>query len=350
MVYQSAKSGFIKMKFLILLPIISTFFGCLEPNTEDIWRLNKIAHVDTKGYCRDVFITGDSVFVAAGQAGVQLYDISTITLPILIWSRSLGELGVSKDISQVEYEPAIQQLFVLESNERPIRIDLSKSNSVLVAGQFSSEQTKELRVVTNSVHSFTVYAADNDDGLKISTFEYDSSFGGQWLNVAGAEIPSMGNPNGIDIYENEIVLTLGQLGIEAFHKEVSMNNEEVSITSSYYIDLAGNARSVTMKNGGEFYIACEDGGVFKLSTGLSAQWEYKIQFAEDLFATHVAVKSEQLAVSCASNGLALFEAQEPRGVEAKGIHDIGYVYHAEFANGALFAATREGLQILEIIK
>ena len=331
------------MKHLTLLSIIASIFSCMEPNTEDIWTLNKIAHAETEGYCRDVFISGDSVFVAAGQAGVQLYDISTITSPTLIWSISLSELGVSKEISQVEYEPSIKQLFALESNERPIHLDLSKGDSVYVVGQFSSEKTKEFRVVTNNDTSFTVYAADNDDGLKTSTFEYDSGFG-LWFNTAGNEITSVGNPNGIDLYENEIVLTLDQLGIEAFH------NEGGSITSSYHIDLEGNARAVTMVNGGEFYIACEDGGAFRLSTSVSSQWEYMIQFAKDLFVTHVTSNDHQLVVSCASNGLGLYEAVQPSTVEERGIHDIGYVYHSEFSNGYVFAATREGLQILEIVE
>ena len=332
-----------RMKKLILLSIIASLFSCMEPNPEDIWTLNKIAQVDTEGYCRDVYISGDSVFVAAGQAGVQLFDISTITSPTLIWSMSLSELGVSKEISQVEYKSSIKQLFALESNERPIHIDLSLGDTASVVGQFSSEQTKEFRVIIKSTNSFTMYAADNDDGLKISTFEYDSSFG-LWFNTAGDEIASVGNPNGIDIYENEIVLTLDQLGIEAFH------NEGGSITSSYHIDLEGNARAVTMVNGGEFYIACEDGGAFRLSTGFSAQWEYMVQFAKDLFVTHVTSNDHQLAVSCASNGLGLYEAVQPSTVEERGIHDIGYVYHSEFSNGYVFAATREGLQILEIVE
>ena len=65
------------MKHLILLSIIASVFSCMEPDTEDLWTLNKLAHVETEGYCRDVFISGDSVFVAAGQAGIQLWDIST---------------------------------------------------------------------------------------------------------------------------------------------------------------------------------------------------------------------------------------------------------------------------------
>ncbi len=329
------------MKHLILLLIIASVFSCMEPDTEDLWTLNKLAHVETEGYCRDVFISGDSVFVAAGQAGIQLWDISTKTTPTLVWKKSLSELGVSKEISQVEYEPSIQQLFALESNERPIHLDLSKGDTASVVGQFSSEQTKEFRVNTNSANSFTVYAADNDDGLKLSTFVYDSSFG-LWFNTAGVEIASVGNPNGIDIYENEIVLTLDQLGIEAFHDENGL------ITSSYHIDLEGNARAITMINGGEFYIACEDGGAFRLATSFSSQLDFKNQFAKDLFVTHVAVNSHQLALSCASNGLALYKTGSDKKVQERGIHDIGYVYHSEFSNGYLFAATREGLQIFEI--
>ncbi|HIA23462.1 MAG TPA: hypothetical protein EYN76_03500 [Candidatus Marinimicrobia bacterium] len=220
-------------------------------------------------------------------------------------------------------------------------MDLSKGDTASVVGQFSSEQTKEFRVNTNSANSFTVYAADNDDGLKLSTFVYDSSFG-LWFNTAGVEIASVGNPNGIDIYENEIVLTLDQLGIEAFHDENGL------ITSSYHIDLEGNARAITMINGGEFYIACEDGGAFRLATSFSSQWDFKNQFAKDLFVTHVAVNSHQLALSCASNGLALYKTGSDKKVQERGIHDIGYVYHSEFSNGYLFAATREGLQIFEI--
>jgi len=329
------------MKHLILLLIIASVFSCMEPDTEDLWTLNKLAHVETEGYCRDVFISGDSVFVAAGQAGIQLWDISTKTTPTLVWKKSLSELGVSKEISQVEYEASIEQLFALESNERPIHLDLSKGDTASLVGQFSSEQTKEFRVNTNSANSFTVYAADNDDGLKLSTFVYDSSFG-LWFNTAGVEIASVGNPNGIDIYENEIVLTLDQLGIEAFHDENGL------ITSSYHIDLEGNARAITMINGGEFYIACEDGGAFRLATSFSSQWDFKNQFAKDLFVTHVAVNSHQLALSCASNGLALYKTGSDKKVQERGIHDIGYVYHSEFSNGYLFAATREGLQIFEI--
>ena len=323
--------------------LVALIMGCMEPVTENLWTLNKIAQMETEGYCRDVFISGDSVFIAAGQAGVQLWDISSITAPMKVWEMTLSDLGASKEITQVEYEASIRQLFALESNERPIHIDLSQGDSAIVLGQFSSERTKEFRVITNSSSSFTVYAADNDDGLKWSRFDYDPAFR-LWLNSAGDEIPSQGNPNGIDIFGYDIVLTLDQLGIESFH-----NNEGI-ISSSFHMDLDGNARAVTIIDGDECYIACEDGGAYRLSPGFSSQWEFMVQFAQDLFVTHIDANRHQLVLSCASNGLALYEAKQSGSVEERGIHDIGYVYHTEFSNGYLFAATREGLQIFEIVE
>ena len=331
----------IRIGYSVLL--LSLFTGCLEPVTEDLWDLNRVAQIETEGYCRDVFISGDSVFVAAGQAGIQLWDISVISAPTRVWSMGLSELGVNKEIMQVEYEATIEQLFALESNERPIHIDLSLGDSVIVAGQFSSEQTKEFRVRSESATSFTVFAADNDDGLKWSEFEYDPGFD-LWFNTAGDEVSSIGKPNGIDILGSEIVLTIDQLGIEVLH------NENGSIASSYHMDLEGNSRSVTMINGEEFYVACEEGGAYRLDPGSSSEWDPDIQFAEDLYVTHVAENGHQLALSCAANGLALYEAGADLRIRERGIHDIGYVYHAEFSNGYLFAATREGLQILEIIE
>ena len=329
------------MKYFLFTLIFFSAFSCMEPNNENLWNLNKITGIETEGYCRDVYVSGDSVFVAAGQAGIQLWDISTITSPRLVWKRSLSDLGVSKEISQVEYKSSIRQLFVLESNERPIHIDLSISDSVNVLGQFSSEKTKEFRVTTNSPNLFTVYAADNDDGLKLSTFEFDSLYN-LWFNTSGIEISTIGNPNGIDILSNLIVLTLDQLGIQVFQ-----NNDNI-ISELYHEDLPGNSRAITMLKDNEYYVACEEEGAFKLEIHYPDHPPEKIQFGEDLYVTHVTVSGNQIVLSCAANGLSLYDRVSNGNIQSKGIHNIGYVYHAEFYNNYLFAATREGLQIFQI--
>ena len=114
----------IRMKHCLNLFIIATIFSCIEPKSENLWKLNEVVHIETEGYCRDVYISGDSVFVAAGQGGVQLWEIGTMTSPNLVWKKSLSELGVNKEITQVSYTSSIKQLFALESNERPLHICL----------------------------------------------------------------------------------------------------------------------------------------------------------------------------------------------------------------------------------
>ena len=329
------------MKYFLFILFFFSAFRCMEPNNENLWNLNKIVGIDTEGYCRDVYVSGDSVFVAAGQAGIQLWDISTITSPRLVWKKSLSDLGVNKEISQVEYKSSIRQLFALESNERPIHIDLSIPDSVNVLGQFSSEKTKEFRVITSDINSFTVYTADNDDGLKLSTFEYDSLYN-LWFNTSGSEISTIGNPNGIDIFSDLIILTLDQLGVQAFQ----INNNTIS--NLFHEDLSGNSRAVTMMDKNEYYVACEEAGAFKLETNSPDYNVTKVQFGQDLYVTHVTVLGNQIVLSCAANGLSLYDLINKVDIQPRGIHNIGYVYHAEFHNNYLFAASREGLQIFQI--
>jgi|TARA_B100001029_G_scaffold23756_1_gene16402 hypothetical protein len=329
------------MRSYFYIIILLVAFSCMEPNTESLWQLNKIVEIDTEGYCRDVYVSGDSVFLATGQAGIQLWDISNITSPILVWKKTLSDLGVNKEISQVEYKPSIKQLFALESNERPIHIDLSKSDSVNILGQFSSEKTKEFRISTNDINSFTVYAADNDDGLKLSTFEYDTLYN-LWFNTSGNEVSLIGNPNGLDLFSDLIILTLDQLGVQV------LQNNNNTINYLFHEDLPGNSRAITITKEDEFYVACEEAGAFKLETNYSDFTVSKVQFGKDLYVTHVTVLDDQIVLSCAGNGLSLYEKINNDDIQPRGIHNIGYVYHAEFYNNYLFAASREGLQIFQI--
>ena len=74
----------------------------------------------------------------------------------------------------------------------------------------------------------------------------------------------------------------------------------------------------------------------------------KVQFGQDLYVTHVTVLGNQIVLSCAANGLSLYDLINKDDIQPRGIHNIGYVYHAEFHNNYLFAASREGLQIFQI--
>ncbi|GIS73432.1 MAG: hypothetical protein CM1200mP10_30090 [Candidatus Neomarinimicrobiota bacterium] len=48
-----------------------------------------------------------------------MWEISTMTSPNLLWKKSLSELGINKEITQVSFASSIKQLFALESKSVP---------------------------------------------------------------------------------------------------------------------------------------------------------------------------------------------------------------------------------------
>ncbi|MFQ6606776.1 MAG: hypothetical protein ACE5DP_03905 [Fidelibacterota bacterium] len=326
-------------------------WGCLQPEREALWELDLVGQADTRGYCRDIFLQNDTAFVAAGQAGVQLWDISDVANPILLQEFNLvSDLGLTKEIMQVQYAPQVQQLFALENNERPLQVDLSLPDTSILIGQISSEQTKEF-VVLDQPDSFTVYAADFDDGLKWSFFTYDTTYK-LWVNTKEGEIPGTGPPNGVAYYQGLLVLTLGQLGVDFYYVNGLSQPPEFLGT----IDTEGFARSVTIVDPSTVYVACEEGGVYqielapiiKLQQPFSPDNYEMIRFATDLDVDDIAVDGHQAALCLGSKGLALYDLTQPDEPVSRGIFNIGHAYHATFSQEYLFVATREGMQIFNI--
>jgi hypothetical protein len=341
----------IKKGWLLLGTGMFLLWSCLQPERESLWELNQVGQADTRGYCRDIFIHNDTAFVAAGQAGAQLWEISNIASPSLLKEFNLvTDLGFTKEAVQVQYASQIRQFFILQKNERPLQIDLSLPGESTIFGLIASEQTKEFFVM-DQADSFTVYAADFDDGLKWSFFTYDTTYN-LWVNPREGEIPGTGPPNGIAYEQGLLVLTLGQLGVD-FYKVDGLSTPPEFLGT---IDTEGYARSVTIVDPFTIYVACEDGGVYrielepiiKLHQPFNSE-NYRItRFATDLDVDDIVVKGNQAALCLGSKGLALYDLTEPDKPVSRGIFDIGYAYHATFSQGQLFVATREGMQIFKI--
>ena len=52
----------------------------MEPNHEDLWSININNVMQTNGFARDVTIYGDNAIVAAGQSGVQVWNLNSNSL------------------------------------------------------------------------------------------------------------------------------------------------------------------------------------------------------------------------------------------------------------------------------
>ena len=326
--------------------------GCLEPNTENLWSLNKLTTVNTIGYCRHLDIHDNLAFIAAGQGGVQVWDLTPFydsnDAPILKTHLQINaDLGLSKDINQVIYSEITSQIIGLETNEKPFLIDYLNPEKPVYAGALGSENTKGFRITDDSL-TFTLIAITEPEGLKITKYVYsvliDTIFAYQ--HEIDQEFAVDGLMLSIDVADSLLVISKEQLGI-ALYNYLGPSIAPVLLDEK---DTQGNAQSVTFLDSSGVFVASDEGGCYYFQiVGDTLQLTgEKAHFARDLRVRHVSHSGIMAALSLGSHGLALYDISNPSRPESRGIYDIGYVYYTTFANNVLYAATREGLQIFSI--
>ena len=328
--------------------------GCLEPNTENLWSLNKLTTVNTIGYCRHLDIHDNLAFIAAGQGGIQVWDLTPFydsnDAPILKTHLQINaDLGLSKDINQVVYSEITSQIIGLETFEKPFLVDYFNPDKPSATGQLMSENTVEFIVIDDSL-ALTIIAADEDDGIKISHFTgfviNDSTI--LYQPHSDLEVAVDGSPTGIALSDSLLALTKDQLGV-ALYRYQGLTTAPLLLDEK---DTESSAESVTFYGTDGLFVASDAGGCYYfeiMGDTLQLAGE-EAHFARDLRVQHVSHSDIKVALSLGSHGLALYDISNPSRPASRGIYDIGYVYYTTFANDILYAATREGLQIFSIGK
>ena len=170
------------------------FFSCMEPVDEGLWSIDQKELFDTQGFCRNVSVSGNKAFVAAGQAGVQVWDLNS--------GNKLHEYqGYSQDGSYIEFDDisivlrdSVNDLiFVTESNKKVKIFYFGDSSEFIYRNEIMSDRTKDYISFPSSNNTFTMYVADNDDGLKWGTYRSDTTIVFNleiinWMPTIGGEL------------------------------------------------------------------------------------------------------------------------------------------------------------------
>ena len=339
------------IKKVIFIPIIIFFIGCMHPNEESIWSVSEGVVLSTDGFCRNVSVSNDLAYVAGGQSGVQVWD--------LISGESLhGFLGYTQDGSYLEFDDiALVQrdeendlIFVAESNKKVKIFHFGDDNELLYRNEIMSDKTKDFISFNVSGNRFTMFVADNDDGLKWGTYRSDTTIVFNieiinWMPSTGGEVATDGKPLGVDSDGvSKVVMAVDQLGVEFY--DLDTLGAEPVLSSRF--DLEGNAEQVKLTDIGAF-VSCDDFGAYFLSNNYIESGQGSVtHFAEDLTVDHISVNDNIAVLSIGPRGIALYDISDPLKPEPRGIFDIGYVYRSKFWNGKLLACTRSGLKIVTI--
>ena len=339
------------IKKVIFIPIALFFIGCMHPNEESIWSVSEGMVLSTDGFCRNVSVSNDLAYVAAGQSGVQVWDL-------ISGERLHGFLGYSQDGSYLEFDDiALVQrdeendlIFVAESNKKVKIFHFGDDNEFLYRNEIMSDKTKDFISFNVPGNKFTMFVADNDDGLKWGTYRSDTTIVFNieiinWMPSIGGEVATDGKPLGVDSDGvSKVVMAVDQLGVE-FYDFDTLGAEPVLISR---FDLEGNAEQVKLTDIGAF-VSCDDFGAYFLSNNYIESGQGSVtHFAEDLTVDHISVNDNIAVLSIGPRGIALYDISDPLKPEPRGIFDIGYVYRSKFWKGKLLACTRSGLKIVTI--
>ncbi len=339
----------IKDKIYIII-LILMFSGCMEPNDEDLWSYDIISTLETNGFARDVSIKNDTAFVAAGQSGVQIWNLTSKALIKSFYGYYEGGAFLEfEDISLIEHNSKNNLVFVSESNKDVMIYNLDEADSLRYRNTIMSARTKDYVVFSNKLDEFIMYTADNDDGLKWGKYSLDTTnlFGIEfieWTPIDGSEIYTPGKSMGIDSDGfSKITMAVDQMGVELF--SIDSLGSEINFIGR--VNTQGNALSTAISGEGVF-VACDNAGAVYIPYPNFPTGEMGYRFAEDLTVNHISIKDNIAVLSIGSRGTAIYDITDPTNPIEKGIFSVGYTYKTKFWNQQLLTCTREGIKILKL--
>lgn len=339
-------------------------FGCIEPNVEDLWTMTTETILETNGFARNIDIVDNTAFVAAGQSGVQVWDlVSASQVQNFTGYVEGGAFLEFDDIALIKRDATNNTIFVSESNKDVKIFHYDGEDSLTYRNTIMSAKTKDFISFPTMTDQIVMYSADNDDGMKWHFYNLDTTdiFGIEfieWTPYGGDEIYTPGKATGIDSNgDNQIAMAVDQMGVELF----SMDSLGASPVFEGRVDTDGNAEQVLLHDNGLF-VACDDAGADYIpytdfttddssrTSPVPLDGYNRARFAQDLTVDHISISGDIAALSLGSKGIALYDISNPSAPEEKGIFPIGYTYRSQFWGDKLVVCSREGLQILNIYK
>ena len=345
---------------ILIAGLILIFGSCIEPVSDDLWSVMIEKECGTSGYARDVHVENDIAYVAAGEGGAEIWDLSSGSGPTLLNAISLDDIGARKEISKIHYSSINNLLHLLEINERSyvFLLDETSFNIQSPYGQYGAEDTRDFVVIDSADH-FTYYSViKKDHFLKwqrwVKTIFGDIFFWGDSQEPAiGSELDVGAVPTSLTASGNYIIIGVGQLGIQIW-RLIQLELDPVFVAA---IDLKGAVESVNLIDDSALYVSRgTDGATYISLSDLNLNDPSSpflndptaVHFADDLNVDHIAVKNDVAALSLGTKGIALYDVSDPDNPIERGIFPVGYAYKSEFWGESLVVCTREGLKIINI--
>ena len=319
-------------------------FSCIQPDQENLWSTSVEKTINTSGFSRDVHMQGDTAFIAAGQSGLQVWNIDS---EIMIDQYEAFGSADLEDVGRVYYDHLNSLVFIMDQSK--IMFDEYDSTLFDAPTPIGDSHNEDFIILSDTLDTFYIYFVDRDegDGFKWAQYDFEEVpfIGEIWQMQSDGQIRPSSPMKGLSHSGDHIAVAGDQLGVYLYTiSSIGSTPELVSM-----IDTEGNAENVNIVDDGVF-VSCDDAGAYFIPIGSFSGDGSSYRFAEDLTVDHIAVKDDIASLSLGSKGIALYDISDPTRPEERGIFPIGYTYRTVFWKDRLLACTREGMHVIKVEK
>ncbi len=238
--------------------------GCGE---QDLYKpprspIQVVARVALPSISEDVAVLGDNAFVAGGQAGLHVVDLSNPAAPVVRGTIDTKKYAESVKVASTPTTGGVIDIaFVVEGTEGITTYNISNPDSAYSFQQGTTAVDGNglfLELPQNPTDPYTVYLAENWHGIRL--FESDAGVPGR-LAYNGVFSSTRGFAKGIAVDGGFAYVADDEMGLAVLDVRVKVLGS-VKLLSA--CDTAGNARGVDVKNG-YAYIADGPNGLVVMS-------------------------------------------------------------------------------------
>ena len=328
----------ILQRLIILSFIIMLLSGCAKPNEPSIYGVLSVErHIETDGYVRDVFVSDSLIFIAEDQAGFSIYNYLNNNFICIMDSLHTFNTPF-ENVRKIYVVDEEELLFVYElyGTAKGIHIfDITNRAEPLFLFPITgnTDDIEKMISIPNPDGGVDLFWT-NDNLLNFGTYDQG------WI---------INNPyylqnsiSGFDLNADHFIIAAQQLGIHI----VERTTGEVICT----MDTPGEALDVKIVDSYVFVALREAGfAVFDITDEEAPELVYLEDVDEHIYT--VDCEDDYLVLGSHAGGVYLYDISNPTDPKFLGNIDndiIGYTYEAEIYNGRIFAATRQGVYLLNI--
>ena len=246
--------------YIFILSItLSLLYGCAEPNDpiypEAEFALRLLSQTQTPGWAEDVWVDGDLAFIADGEQGVTIWNISDPSSPVLI-----DVIPVPESATLVRYAPMTKFVIV---NKKYGAGGASVWDFDTKARRFNlwDSGIEDLSFVEISTDTIIVSMVDWDEGFKLRKIYYDTTYN-SWMEdeLGGLYDFLYGTPRGLHLEQYYAYVGHNHLGLDIMEIDYSVNPIEIRPFGN--VDTPGGAVGVALSGDkSHAYVADMHGGL-----------------------------------------------------------------------------------------